>query len=691
MKKVITSALIYANGPIHLGHLVEIIQTDIYSRYSKLIGEDSIYMCADDTHGTPIQVNAEKLGISPEKLIKKAHKEHNAVLQQFGIKFDKYYSTNSPENKELTEQIYNEIKKNGYIYQKEVESTYCESCKRFLPDRYVKGICPSCGAEDQYGDGCEKCNTIYKPVDLKEPKCTICGSSPTRKKTNQVFFKLSELQDKLKDYIENTDFQKNTQNYLLNWLDDELRDWEISRDEPYFGFKIPDMEENKFFYVWFDAPIGYISTTKKYCEENGLNWEDYWKSNEGEIIHFIGKDIIYFHFLFWPAVLIAAGINLPKDIHVHGFLTVNGEKMSKSRGTFITGKDYIDLGGNPQYLRMYYAYNLNSSSGDFDFSEDYYKDFVNHYLIGKYGNLIYRSSSFLYKNFEGITSKNFDKEIVDKFTAMKEEYINLIFKYEYRKATELFFKYVDIANKYFQDNEPWKLIKENKDKAHTVLTTALLLINKLNILINPIMPSITKKIAKNLNFSINYDDFNTEYIEHTINKPKMILKKIEDDFTLVKESPIKSFDLKLGQIKEVENHPEADKLFVTQIDFGSEQRQIVAGLKNYYTKEELINMKVVVICNLKPAKLRGVDSNGMILAAEDNENNVGVITCDGEIGNNVIPQGETPNDSFEEMNFKKFSKIKLKSTGDNILFEESKLFIDKNPIYADKKIKGDVS
>ena len=430
---VVTSALPYANGDIHIGHLVEYIQTDIFVRFLKLIGKDAIYCCADDTHGTPIQIKAEQLGIKPEELISKVHKEHLSDFKSFLIDFDSYYSTNSPENKEYADKIFNSLKDKGFIYTKEVENFYDEKEKRFLPDRYVKGECPKCGAKDQYGDVCEKCNATYKPIDLINPYSTISKTTPVRKKSEHYFFKLSEMSEKIDNWLTtNKKLQPEIVNYVRNWIKEGLNDWDISRDGPYFGFKIPG-EEDKYYYVWLDAPIGYIASTQNYCKQNGLDAEkDYWKNKNSEIIHFIGKDIIYFHFLFWPAVLMESGFNLPSYEVVHGFLTVNGEKMSKSRGTFLTARDFLKK-YNPEYLRYYYAKLLSKKMSDIDLDFSDFADSVNNELVANIGNFCYRVLSFLEKNFDS----SFDSieedeklfgEIIKLTEKIREDYDNVNFK-----------------------------------------------------------------------------------------------------------------------------------------------------------------------------------------------------------------------------------------------------------------------
>src|SRR3989338_3700343 len=391
-KILVTSALPYANGPIHVVHLVEYIQTDIFVRFLRLIGEDVVYCCADDTHGAPIAIKADELKITPEELVAKYHKEHTEDFSSFHIKFNSYYSTNSPENKHFSELISKRLQEKGYIYTKDVEITYCENCKRSLPDRYVKGKCPSCGAEDQYGDVCEVCNKAYTTIDLVDPYCTICRSKPIRKDSKHYFFKLSAYALELDAWLSgNKKLQPEIVSYVRNWIKDGLKDWDISRDGPYFGFKIPG-EQDKYFYVWLDAPIGYISSTENYARENGLDAEkDYWKSEDAEIIHFIGKDIIYFHYLFWPALLHAADFNMPTSLFVHGFLTVNGEKMSKSRGTFLTARQFLEH-YDARFLRYYYASNLSKKLSDIDLNFKDFHERINNELVANIANLAYRRS-----------------------------------------------------------------------------------------------------------------------------------------------------------------------------------------------------------------------------------------------------------------------------------------------------------
>ncbi|MFN3412158.1 MAG: methionine--tRNA ligase [Exilispira sp.] len=689
MKKVITSALIYANGPLHLGHLVEYIQTDIYARACKLQKEDAIYICADDTHGTPIEINALNLKMTPVELIERFHNEHKEDFSKFLVQFDEYYTTNGIKNKEMVELIYERVKQNGYIYEKEIESTYCEHCKRFLPDRFVKGTCPVCGAENQYGDTCEKCNSTYKPQDLKESYCIICKNPPILKKTKHYFFKLSALKNEIIEYFKNTNFQDEIKNYLYNWLNEGLKDWDISRDGPYFGFKIPDSDQ--YFYVWFDAPIGYIGSTKEYCDKNNLDWKDYWISQNSKIYHFIGKDIIYFHFLFWPAVLIAANFSLPEHIQVHGFLNINGQKMSKSRGTFITAKDFIERGGDPQYLRYYYASLLSNSINDYDFNDNDYRTIINSNLIGKFGNLVNRLSTFILKNFDGLSGNLIDENIYSSSYTMKQQYFRYLNNFEYRKAIELFQKNTDFANKYFQDNQPWQKIKDDRDFTLKILTTTLSIVKDLTIYIYPIIPEYSKSIARQLNFEIDIDLIGKPLFNHKINESGIIFKKIEDNFTIIKKPAITQINLIAGKILSVEDHPDADKLYVLNVDIGYERRTVVAGIKPYYTRDELLGKNICLVANLKKAKLKGIESNGMILAASSENGRVGVLTHNGIPGTKIRFENMDYQDDFDEISIDKFKEVEIISHGDSVFYYDNCLYCGNEKVKADRNISGKVS
>jgi methionyl-tRNA synthetase len=609
---LVTSALPYANGSIHIGHLVEYIQTDILVRVLRLNKEEVIYCCADDTHGTAIEINARKKGITPERFIEDCYKEHTRDFESYHIKFDSYYTTNSPENKRYSEEIFGELKKKGHIYTKEIELTYCEKCKRFLPDRYVKGKCPKCGAADQYGDVCESCNTAYKTTDLVEPYCTICGSKPIRKMSNHYFFRLSSFSEKLESWLAaNKNLQPEVRNQVLSWIKNGLEDWNISRDGPYFGFKIPG-EENKYFYVWLDAPIGYIASTANYCKGKSLTAEDYWKKPGSEIIHIIGKDIIYFHLLFWPAVLMGSGYNLPDSIIVHGFLTVNGEKMSKSRGTFLNASEFLGL-SKPEYLRYYYASSLSRTMTDINLDLEDYQEKINSELVSNIANFFYRVLSFC--------NKNFDSELLpaEESFLTRFGYESIIKDYkglETRNALKQILALSTDGNRYFQDNEPWQKVKTDRAKAQQAVSNSVNLLKDINILLKPILPVFTQEIEKQL--GIKDQDFSglgKNLGKHKIGTAEIIIKNI-DKIELKAKDKFSDFDLRVAKIKSCKSHPNADKLVVLGLELGGgEERTIAAGIRPYYPDEELIGKHIIIVYNLKPALLRGVESKGMLLAA----------------------------------------------------------------------------
>ena len=505
-KLLVTSALPYANGSIHLGHLVEYIQTDIWVRFQKMSGNETYYICADDTHGTPIMLKAEEENISPDDLVNKVHDEHDNDFKEFNVNFDHFYSTNSPENKKLSESIYNTLKENNKISSKEIDQFYDESKAMFLPDRFIKGSCPKCEAEDQYGDSCEKCGATYSPTELKNPYSVLSGTEPIRKKTLHYFFKLSECEEFLKEWIKNETLQPEAENKLKEWFDMGLQDWDISRDAPYFGFEIPDAP-GKYFYVWLDAPIGYMASFKKFAQMNNLSFDEFWnKDSTAELIHFIGKDILYFHALFWPATLNYANYRTPSKIFTHGFLTVNGEKMSKSRGTFITARSYLDHIKDPNFLRYYYATKLNSSMEDLDLNLD---DFIaknNSDLIGKFINIPSRTSGFVSKffNFElmplaSIKSKD-ALALLEKIKESKKIIETYYEAREFSKLVKVIIQLVENVNEYISKTEPWKLSKDeaqlkSNSSLHEICSVCLKSFRMISIFLSPIIPSLSEKIA----------------------------------------------------------------------------------------------------------------------------------------------------------------------------------------------------
>ena len=526
-KTLVTSALIYANGPVHIGHLVEYIQTDIYVRFLKLAGKDVAYCGADDTHGAPIEIAASKEGVTPEEFIERWWHEHKRDYDDYLVNFDSYYTTNSPENQHYTELIFKRLSDAGHIYQKEIELTYCENCARYLPDRYVKGTCPNCGAPDQYGDVCEKCNATHETTDLIKPYCSICNSTPIRKMSKHYFFKLGNFTDWLRDWLTNNKrLQPEIRNQILTWVNEGLNDWCISRDGPYFGFKIPG-EEDKYFYVWLDAPIGYMATTANYAKDHPFTADDYWQKDEADIIHFIGKDIIYFHLLFWPAVLHGAGFHVPDNVVVHGFLTVNGEKMSKSRGTFITAeefKEYLD----PELLRFYFASNLSHTMTDIDLDLKNLENRINNELVSNIANLVYRVMSFTAKNYGGEISTVVDEKLLEEVNAKSREVYKAFENVEFREAMNKILEISSMGNKYFQDNKPWEGVKSDKESTLRVLTDCVNIVKNLAIMIKPVMPLFAEKIESQLNKeNLTWADIDKKIENHQLGKAEIILRKID--------------------------------------------------------------------------------------------------------------------------------------------------------------------
>ena len=539
MRKIlVTSALPYANGSIHLGHLVEYIQTDIWVRFQKMQGNLAYYICADDTHGTPIMLMAEQENITPEELVKNIHKEHAKDFEDFHVNFDNFYSTNSSENKCLSENIYKALVKNNKIFEKEIEQFYDPDKEMFLPDRFIKGECPKCKTKDQYGDSCEFCGSTYNPTDLIDPYSVLTGASPVRKKTRHYFFKLSECSDFLSKWTKSGTLQKEARNKLEEWFKAGLSDWDISRDAPYFGFEIPDAP-GKFFYVWLDAPIGYMASFKNFAENNKLSFDDFWKNNsDAELVHFIGKDILYFHALFWPATLEYSGYRKPTKIYAHGFLTVNGEKMSKSRGTFITARSYLDNIKNPNFLRYYYASKLNDSMEDIDLNLQDFSAKVNSDLVGKFINIPSRTSGFITKYFENklVPIKNIEdkkaRELISGIIDMKglvlEHYELRLFS----KLTKLLMAQVEALNEFVSSNEPWVLAKNNdqhkvNSDLHQICSTCLHSFRLVSIYLTPIIPDLTSNIALFFNES-PYESFSDIVIEaDSITNYKHLMQRLD--------------------------------------------------------------------------------------------------------------------------------------------------------------------
>ena len=679
-KILVTSALPYANGSIHLGHLVEYIQTDIWVRFQKMQGHIVHYVCADDTHGTPIMLRAEKEGITPEALIDAVHKEHAADFKEFLVEFDNYCSTNAPENKALSQTIYKKLKANGKIATKTIEQFYDPVKKMFLPDRFIKGECPKCHAKDQYGDSCEVCGATYNPTELINAYSAVTGAAPVRKETEHYFFKLSECEEFLKTWTRSGTLQGEAANKMGEWFASGLNDWDISRDAPYFGFEIPDAP-GKYFYVWLDAPIGYMASFKNLCnklplpagegggEGNSLDFDEYWnKDSKTELYHFIGKDILYFHALFWPATLEYSGYRTPTQIFAHGFLTVNGEKMSKSRGTFITARSYLDHIKNPEYLRYYYAAKLGSSMEDIDLSLDDFVARVNSDLVGKYINIASRTAGFINKQFNGeldTSMLNQDPNpvlnLLIREMRSKGDFIRDCYDFrDYGRAIREIMALADKANGFVAKQAPWTIAKQpgREDDLRLVCSEALEMFRLLSIYLKPVLPSLVSNVEKFLNVpEFTWDSINTSFKSgHHIEDYSHLITRLDqkqveamteankenltpipaliktaspatapilassdaaegsyisiDDFTKV--------DLRIAKIVNAEHVEGAEKLLKLTLDIGEgTTRQVFAGIKSAYDPATLIGRNTVMVANLAPRKMKFGMSEGMVLAASD--------------------------------------------------------------------------
>jgi len=654
-KIVVTSALPYANGPIHIGHLVEYLQTDIWVRFHKMCGSQCLYFCADDTHGTPIMISARAAGIRPEELIGQMHKEHKADFDGFYVEFDNYYSTHSPENKHFSELIFSRLNEAGSIVKRNVEQTYCENCKMSLPDRFVRGTCPRCKAEHQYGDSCEVCSATYRPTELINPYCATCRAGPTLKTSEHYFFKLADFEKQLKDLIAGGHTQKSVANKLDEWFKIGLKDWDISRDGPYFGFKIPG-EENKFFYVWLDAPIGYMASAKNYCDKNNLDFDKLWNSDEYELYHFIGKDIMYFHALFWPAMLIGAGFKTADKLFVHGFLTVNGEKMSKSRGTFIDAGTYIKH-LDPEYLRYYYASKLSGGVEDIDLRTEDFVNKINSDLVGKLANLASRSGPMLTKKLDSQLGRLDDRgeQLINKLAAAKDQIIRDYESLNYASVVRTITALADDANRYVEQNQPWVTVKTDLEGTRTTLTAVINAVCILTIYLKPILPKYAEKVEKFLNVDkLSFADVETVLANHKINDFERLVERIDKERVnaMIEESketqspepvaaapvePLKpectiedfaKIDLRIAKVIKAEAVEGADKLLRLNLDVGGLQRSVLAAIARMYKPDELTGKIVVYLANLKPRKMRFGLSEGMILAADAGGKDVFMLSVD---------------------------------------------------------------
>ena len=635
-KILVTSALPYANGSIHIGHVLESVITDIWVRYQNINGNECLYFCADDTHGTPVMLKAKELGIDPEELIKRTREEHIKSYSRFNINFDNFYTTHSDENKKYAEEIYEKCKEGNLIFKKEIEQFYDSEEGLFLSDRFIKGTCPKCGAEDQYGDGCSVCGTTYTPDDLLNPVSSLSNSELTKKKTEHVFFDLPQMKDFLENYLKNLTLQDPIKNKLNEWIEDGLKPWDISRDKPYFGFEIPG-EKDKYFYVWLDAPIGYLASAKNWAENNNMDMKDLWgESSDYEIHHFIGKDIAYFHALFWPALLKSSNIRLPESINVHGFLTIDGEKMSKSNGTFINADDFAE-NYDGELLRYYFADKFNNSIDDLDFNEDEFIQKINSDIVGKYLNIASRVSKFIEKNGNNL-SASLDVDFIEKNLSVIDEVIEHYENLNLSKSVKIIMKMADEVNKYINENEPWK---SSEEKAVEVSSTAINCFRIISILLNPVLPTITSKALEVFNDSAT-NDFNNikDYLVDTkINPYKPLLKRLEkakineeiemEDSNLINIKDFAKVELRVAKIVKAEGIEEADKLIKLHLDVGDlGERTVFAGIKSAYDPESLNGRHVVLVANLEPRKMKFGVSEGMVLASSNDEGSIYLISPD---------------------------------------------------------------
>ena len=672
-KILVTSALPYANGSIHLGHMVEHIQTDVWVRFQKLRGHECYYCCADDTHGTPVMLAAQKQGIAPEDMIAKVREEHLADFTGFNIGYDNYYSTHSPENKQFSQDIYRALKANGKIESRVIEQLFDPEKQMFLPDRFVKGECPKCHAQDQYGDNCEVCGTTYSPTELINPYSAVSGAKPELRESEHFFFKLGECADFLKAWTSGNNphdgkphLQAEALNKMKEWLGEgeetTLSDWDISRDAPYFGFEIPDAP-GKYFYVWLDAPVGYMASFKNLCDRIGIDFDEYFKADsQTEMYHFIGKDILYFHALFWPAMLHFSGHRAPTGVYAHGFLTVDGQKMSKSRGTFITAKSYLEQGLNPEWMRYYIAAKLNSKIEDIDLNLQDFISRVNSDLVGKYVNIAARASGFIAKRFEGRLKDVADSELLAKLTAQSEAIAECYESREYAKALRDIMALADIVNEYVDANKPWELAKQEGQDArlHEVCSELINAFTMLTAYLAPVLPKVAENAAKFLNLeAITWANTRETLGEHAINKYEHLMQRVEqkqvDDLIEANKQSIQTtpapaaeeskyekvaeqasfddfmkIDMRVAKVLNCEAVEGSTKLLKFDLDFGFEKRIIFSGIAaSYPNPAELNGRMVIAVANFAPRKMAkfGV-SEGMILSAATAEGKLKLLDVD---------------------------------------------------------------
>jgi len=654
-KILVTSALPYANGSIHLGHMLEHIQTDIWVRFQKMRGHLCTAVCADDAHGTAIMIKAAQHGITSEELIEGVRQEHMADFNDFLIGYDNYHSTHSDENREISNSIYTALRDNGKIAVRSIVQAYDPEKEMFLADRFIKGTCPKCKAEDQYGDNCEVCSATYTPMEMINPRSVYSGATPIEKESEHYFFKLPDFQDFLAKWTRSGTLQDQVANKLAEWLDSGLKEWDISRDAPYFGFEIPDAP-GKYFYVWLDAPIGYMASFKNLCDRTeGLEFNDYWgKNSDAELYHFIGKDIINFHALFWPAMLDCAGYRTPTAVNAHGYVTVDGEKMSKSRGTFIKARTYLKH-LDPQYLRYYYAAKLNSRVDDIDLNLGDFLQRVNSDVVGKVVNIASRTASFINKKFDGqLASDVSEAEMIQSFIDAGDVIAEHFESREYGKAIREIMRLADVANEYIAVQAPWVLAKDEATlpKVQDVCTVALNLFSILATYLKPVMPNMVADAEAFLGKALTWDNRSELLFGKTVNKFKPLMGRIEQTQidaiieegkveaaaeaaakeaaqptkaeTELSKEPIEAeinfddfakVDLRIALITKAEHVEKANKLLKLTLDIGGETRTVFSGIKSAYKPEDLEGKYTVMVANLAPRKMKFGMSEGMVLAA----------------------------------------------------------------------------
>jgi methionyl-tRNA synthetase len=641
-KILVTSALPYANGPIHIGHLVEYIQCDIWVRFQKMCGNQCIFVCADDAHGTPIMLKAEQEGVLPEDLVSVVSEEHQRDFLKFGVGFDNYYSTHSEENRQISCEIYNKLVAGGYVSRKTIEQAYDSSKKMFLPDRFIKGSCPKCGEPDQYGDSCENCGATYSPTDLIDPISALSGKPPEVRTSEHIFFELGQFENVLKDWLKKTDLHPGVVKKLNDWFESGLQNWDISRDAPYFGFEIPG-EKGKYFYVWLDAPVGYLASFKNFCDRSDLDFDTFLnKESDAEFYHFIGKDIMYFHTLFWPAMLEGAGYRLPTNVFVHGFLTVDGQKMSKSRGSFVKASTYLSY-LEPAYLRYYFAAKLGPAIEDIDLNWEDFEARVNSDLVGKFVNIGSRCSGFIEKRFGGILSTKVDSpDLLKKFELASANIRDLYESREFAKAMREIMLLADLANRYINAEKPWIIAKEpnGDERLHQVATMGLILFRIITIYLRPVLPTMVSEIEKFFNEGpFCWESTSLSLANQRVNQFVPLIRRVDSGNIKAMVEEVKNegnhtmpngnnskegivsiedfskMELRVALIEEASHVDGADKLLKLCVNLGGEKRQIFAGIKQAYSPESLVGKLVVVVANLAPRKMRFGVSEGMVLAA----------------------------------------------------------------------------